>query len=379
MNQRSLAYEELVVGGVRHCRMRREGDPEPVCALEVVSFRQRFGAVAVAAEGIGGVETRPDCRREGYMRELLGAAVGGMRGRVAVGFVSEAIEGAYEQRGFVTALGDGELVVPVRAVERAAGSEGGSAGGSSGGEYRVREGSAADLPEVVRIFNSAHAERPWSRVRDADWDRRVPQGMWKPGSELLVLEGAGGAGGTDRGVAGYALLRGRSFGDSVRTLVVHEMGAWEAAGVRRLLVELAARCWELRLSSFTVREPADSLVGRVARGWGCAYRQRFPVGGGMMARILRREALVRELEPELRRRAQGYPYEGAAVGELARGVLVPDDGMLVRLLLGHWSVGDAVVQGLVVPEGYEGLYGRWFPGGGTPGLPLPHAHVLDRY
>ncbi|MFD8984887.1 GNAT family N-acetyltransferase [Streptomyces sp. NPDC059564] len=368
MNERSLAYEEEFVGGVRHCRMRREGDPEPVCSLEVVSFRQRFGAVAVAAEGIGGVETRPDCRREGYMRRLLGAAVEGMRGRVAVGFVSEAIEGAYEQRGFVTALGEGELVVPVRAVERA---------GVVGGGV-VRAGTDADMAEVVRIFNSAHAERPWSRVREADWDRRVPQGMWKPGSELLVLEDGAGSG-SGSGVTGYALLRGRAFGDSVRTLVVHEMGARDAAGARRLLAELAARCWELRVASFTVREPADSLVGRIVRGWGCVYRQRYPVGGGMMARILRREVLVGELEPELRRRAEGRPYPEGVVGELARGALVPDDGVLVRLLLGYWSVADAVVEGLVVPEGYGGLFRGWFPGGGGLGLAMPHAHVLDRY
>ncbi|WP_412077292.1 GNAT family N-acetyltransferase [Streptomyces xanthophaeus] len=363
--ERSLAYEEEFVGGVRNCRMRRDGDPEPVCSLEVVSFRQRFGAVAVAAEGIGGVETRPDCRRGGLMRELLGAAVAGMRERVAVGFVSDAIEGAYEQRGFVTALGEGELVVPVRAVERA----------GVRGCGRVRQGTDADLPAVVRIFNAAHAERPWSRVREAGWDRRVPQGMWRPGSELLVLEGGGGG----DGVSGYALLKGRAFGDSVRTVVVHEMAAEDAAAARGLLAEVAARCWELRVAEFTVREPADSLVGRIARAWGCGYRQRFPVGGGMMARILRREALVRELEPELRRRARGHPRGARALGELAGGVLVPDDGVLVRLLLGHWSVADAVVQGLVVPQGYGELYGRWFPGGGGPGLALPHAHVLDRY
>lgn len=366
--ERGLAYEEQLVGGVRHCRIRREGDLEPVCSLEVVAFRQRFGAVAVAAEGIGGVETRPDCRRHGYMRQLLEAAVAGMRDRVAVGFVSEAIEGAYEQRGFVTALGEGELVVPVRAVERA----------GVRGPGRVRQGTDADLPEAVRIFNAAHAERPWSRVREAEWDGRVPQGTWKPGSELLVLEDAAGA-----AVTGYALLRGRSFGDRVRTVVVHELAAWDAAGVRGLLAEVAARCWELRVAEFTVREPADSLVGRIARGWGCVYRQRFPVSGGMMARILRREALVRQLEPELRRRAAGGACGGAegleVVEGLAGGELVPDDGVLVRLLLGYWSLADAVVQGLVVPEGCEGLFERWFPGGGGPGLALPHAHVLDRY
>ncbi|MFE5561916.1 hypothetical protein [Streptomyces sp. NPDC056544] len=49
---------------VRSCRLGTEGG-EPVAALEAVSFRQRFGAVAVAAEGIGGVATRPEFRRQG--------------------------------------------------------------------------------------------------------------------------------------------------------------------------------------------------------------------------------------------------------------------------------------------------------------------------
>ncbi|MFD3780352.1 hypothetical protein [Streptomyces sp. NPDC058612] len=79
---------------------------------------------------------------------------------------------------------------------------------------------------------------------------------------VLVLEGGDGA------VAGYALVKGRAFGDGVRSLVVHEMGAVDAAGARRLLAELAARCRELRVAEFTVREPADSLVGRIVRAWG---------------------------------------------------------------------------------------------------------------
>ncbi|MCY0947793.1 hypothetical protein [Streptomyces antarcticus] len=185
----------------------------------------------------------------------------------------------------------------------------------------MRWGTGADLLAAVRIFNAVHAERPWSRVREAGWDGRVPQGTWMPGSELLVLvlvlEGGDGA------VAGHALVTGRAFGDGVRSLVVHEMGAVDAAGAPRLLAELAARCREPRVAEFTVREPADSLVGRIVRAWGCGYRQRYPVGGGMMARILRREELVREPEPEpeleLERRARGYPSGPEAVAGLAGG------------------------------------------------------------
>ena len=47
---------------VRYCYLWQEGVAEPVSDLEVLSFQQRFGAVAVAAEGIGGVETLPDFR-----------------------------------------------------------------------------------------------------------------------------------------------------------------------------------------------------------------------------------------------------------------------------------------------------------------------------
>lgn len=49
---------------VRYCRLRTAGG-DPVAELEALSFQLRFGAVAVAAEGIGGVETQPEFRRQG--------------------------------------------------------------------------------------------------------------------------------------------------------------------------------------------------------------------------------------------------------------------------------------------------------------------------
>jgi hypothetical protein len=93
--------------------------------------------------------------------------------------------------------------------------------------------------------------------------------------------------------------------------------------------------------------------------------------------------LVRKLEPELRRRAAGRLSDDmvydAAFSALRRGDLLPDDKALIRLLLGHWSTDDAFAHGVSIPERYRDHCAAWFPGGGTPSLPTPYAHRLDRY
>ncbi|WP_367825689.1 GNAT family N-acetyltransferase [Streptomyces sp. LMG1-1-1.1] len=353
---------------VRRCLLRTARD-EPVAELEAVSFRMRFGAVAVAAEGVGGVETQPAFRRQGHMGRLLRRALGGMARRVDVAFVSEGIEGVYERFGFVGAVAEGHLVVPVRNVERAAGADPDAA------DPGIRSANPADLPAMVGLYNTAHAQRPWTHERHLGWNRLVPQTTWKPGSHTLVLR-------TGRTIAGYAVLEGRAFGDPLGTLTVDELVAEDAPATRRLLAAVARLCWQRRLGRFTVREPADSLTGRVARHMGCAYEQLFPPSGGMMAAVLNRPSLVRTVEPELRRRTGGQRPDTdrlLAIEALCGGDLFPDDRTLIRLLLGHWSAEDAYVHGAVVPDRYRDLCAAWFPGGGSRALPAPYAHRLDRY
>jgi ribosomal protein S18 acetylase RimI-like enzyme len=272
---------------VRYCYLWRDDETEPVCELEVHSFRQRFGAVLVSAEGIGGVETRPQFRRQGYMSKLLVQALARMARRVDVAFVSDGIEGVYEKFGFVTTLAEGRLVVQVRHVEQMA------ANGVSQAKGEIRSASSDDLPAIIRLYNTAHTRRPWTHERHAGWHRLIPQETWRPGSEALVLE-ANGA------VVGYVILQGQSFGHNAPSVIVDEMAAQDAGVARRLLVEIARRCWQMRLSEFWVREPLDSLVGRVACRAGCTYGQTFPPSGGMMAAILNRSSLLETLEPELR-------------------------------------------------------------------------------
>ena len=115
---------------VRYCYLWQAGVEEPISDLEVLSFRQRFGAVSIPAEGIGGVETLPQFRRQGHMSRVLSKALAGMVKRVAIALVSDGIEEAYEKFGFVNCLAEGYFSLPVRNVERAADNSGRTADGA---------------------------------------------------------------------------------------------------------------------------------------------------------------------------------------------------------------------------------------------------------
>jgi ribosomal protein S18 acetylase RimI-like enzyme len=354
---------------VRDCWLRQAGVAEPISGLNVLSFRQRFGAVSVPAEGIGGVETVPAFRRQGHIRTLLTKAVEGMAKRVPVAFVSDSIEELYEKFGFVNCLVEAYLSVSIRNVERLAGS------GSASSTCRVRSFTPADLPAMVALYNQAHAQRPWTHERPAEWNQLFVTETWRPGSEALILE-------RDRRVAGYAILREPQYGHVRSDLVADELAASDTDAAQAMLAELAARCWSLHLSEFRVREPLDSAVGQAARRIGCEYHQTFFSTGGMMGAILDRRQLLTLLEPELRRRLPADDLRAehtAAFDALCRGELIADNRDLLRLLIGYWSAADARARGTTIPAQYERIADAWFPGAGTRILPLPYAHTLDRY
>lgn len=354
---------------VRYCYLWKTGVDEPVSELEVHTFGQRFGGITVPAEGIGGVETLPPFRRQGLLRKLLTRVMADAAQRVAVLFVSDGIEGAYEQFGFVNCLAEGTLVVPVRNVERLASS------GVLPTNQQTRDFTPADLPAMVNLYNTVHAARPWTHERPSDWNRLQATETWRPGSAVLILE-------REAHVVGYAIWQEQQFGWPIAPLVVDELTASDAAAAGALLAEIAARGWQLRLSEFQIREPLDSVVGRAAQRLGCEYRRTFPASGGMMGAILDRQQLLVMLEPELRRRlasADQRALHGAAFARLCRGELLPDNAILLRLLLGHWSMADALADDAPIASEDLSICQAWFPGGGTQHLLLPYAHKLDRY
>lgn len=358
---------------VRDCFLWKEGVDEPISGLNLVSFRQRFGALSVPSEGIGGVETLPEFRQQGYMGTLMNAAVEGIAGRVKVAFVSDAIEDVYEKYGFVTCLGEGHLSVQVRDVDRHV--ELSRRAGEETSSGRIRAFSENDLPAMVELYNEVHAHRPGTHKRTDEWNRLLETRTWRPGSEVIVVENGGD-------MAGYAILTEQRFGRVISPFVVDELAAGDVTAARALLIELASRCWQLRIGEFQVREPLDSVVGRAAREFGCNYHQAFPRSGGMMGAILDRHGLLQLLEPELRRRLSRDKFgvsQQTAFDALCQGEIAADNGALLRLLLGYWSVDDALAAGVTIPAPHKPICDLWFPGGGTRTMPQPYSHLLDRY
>ncbi|MBE0698086.1 MAG: GNAT family N-acetyltransferase, partial [Anaerolineaceae bacterium] len=45
--------------------------------------------------------------------------------------------------------------------------------------------------------------------------------------------------------------------------------------------------------------------------------------------------------------------------------MIPDNRVLLRLLVGHWSINQARAIDQVIPQPYEPILDAWFPGGGT--------------
>jgi hypothetical protein len=354
---------------VRDCSLWQAGVDEPISGLNVLSFQQRFGAVAIPAEGIGGVETIPSFRRQGHIGKLLTKAVEGIATRVPIAFVSDAIEDLYEKFGFVTCLAEAYVSVPVLNVERQAERNTGTS------RMQVRSFSQTDLPAMVALYNQTHAFRPWTHERQAGWNRLLVTQTWQPGSEVIILE-------RDQRLAGYAILRELQYGHTVSSFAVDELTANNAEVAQALLIEVATRCWHMRFSEFRVYEPLDSAVGQAAQRLGCTYHRTFPRSGGMMGAILDRQQLLQSLEPELRRRLPSDDLHTAhttAFDALYRGELLPDTRDLLRLLVGYWSSTNARTYGRVIPAEYERIVDAWFPGDGTQALPQAYAHRLDRY
>ncbi len=358
----------------RQCALRIDGEQEPVSSLVLHSLRVRFGETALRAEGVGGVQTRPGHRRRGYNARLIRRAMLGARDRVPAMFLY-GIEGYYTQFGFAACLPESSMSMWVRRTRTMKIPDG----------WSVRAARDEELPTVNALFNELHAKRPWSCIRDLASVRHLKdETAWKPRPDVVLCE-------HDGAVAGYAAIAHRPYGWNERTFNVFEAGARTTTAARVILADIARRCREDDLERYTVEEPADSLVGIVARSLGCAVTETTSSDGGGMGILLDRQAAVHELSDELRRRVRASVPTTAGDGSvveralamLADRTLVSDDGALLRLLVGYRSWDEAVTLGECDTGGPEAAAADaacrlLFPGGG-PVLPAPYAHRLDRY
>ncbi len=371
-------------GECRVCSLFRTGDKEPVSRLKLYSFAIRFGAVSVDAEGFGGVSTEKAERRKGYLGKLFRRTLAGIRERVCVAFLY-GVESLYQKYGFTACLPETKLTIWVqRLLETGVvgGLEFGSHVGSdwnlepyADAKWELEPRADRYVGEIISLYNTETAMRPWSRVRTKkEWPRLVHGETWRPGPECFVL--------TRRGeFEGYAFIAGTNYGWMPRTYEVVELAAKSNTAAAALMLELGKESWGLYCQNLVLREPPDGRCGTIAKSFSCEVEMNFNERGGGMGAILHRAQLLNLLKEELERRASygKLSLDDTVFEELCDSSLIPDDGHLMRLLTGYWSWREAEIWGAVAAEDRRKLFGSIFPGGPSPALPMPYAHSLDRY
>ena len=352
-------------GYCRMCPLWVLGQQDPVSMLRLHTLTVRLGSIAVAAEGLGGVHTVCKERRQGYMGKLINRILLSIKSRVDVAFLF-GIEGMYRNFGFTACLPESSIDVWIRRLMQA----------RPDSDWLLEPGDTSDISDIISLFNELHRCRPWTLVRSkSDWNRLANHADWQPGPECLVLSHKGK-------LRAYAFIKSNDYGSISRSFEALETAADSPEAARQLLLGLGKRCWDRQTETLTMWEPNDGNCGRLARLLGCEAKRRYKEDGGGMASILNRPALLTSLSDELRRRA-AYRHTEAVdlkiLGQLKSGALIPDDGHLLRLIVGYWSWEDAAAAGVTVPPQYVEAAKSLFPGGETPALALPFSHNLDRY
>ena len=349
----------------RRCGLWSGEHPEPVSRLGLVTLDLRFGATALPVEGYEGVSTPPEHRRRGYMARLLRRSLASARRRVSVVCLF-GIDDLYPRFGFVTCVADSELRVDLDNARRLGGA----------GDDAVRGGCCADLPAMRALYNQVHGTRPWTVARGPTWDRVPREGEWQAGSEVHLVE-------RDGILQGYVVLRSCLFGWRSRRFELREIVARDTAAAARLLAYALHRARQLNYDRITVHEPHDSSVAQVARSVGCEQVNRYWAAGGGMGKIVDRERFVDAIAAELVRRAcaagVAESLAAPALAALRDGTLVPDDGDLLRLVVGYQRLDEVADERQGGDTAERAVAAAWFPGGGSAVLPVPFAHHLDHY
>jgi hypothetical protein len=374
----NLVYRESLEGlpgrKRRICALHEEGNEKPVSRLSLVSLHTRFGEKAIAAEGLGGIQTLPQHRGKGYATTLMERALSSISERANAAFLY-GIEGLYGKFGFASCLRESSLTMWTGRT-KAADSQGG---------LSVRAAVPGELSEIIELYNTAHQFRPWTAVRTAKQVERISyQTPWHPAPEVIIV-------GRRSRITGYAAIGGKNYGDTKRNFTVLEAAVVDYESGEVLLSEIGRRCGAQDLSEFSILEPSDGILGKAAFRLGASEKSESSPDGGGMAAVLNREALINELSSELKRRIAearrwlGVPPENShtdfrdIIERIASADVIPSDTDLVRLLLGYWRWEDAKAEGFGAPAADAAILRAMFPGGGVPWLAVPYSHRFDRY
>jgi hypothetical protein len=391
-----LEEEARADGSTRlHLRL---GD-RSISRLAIVPITIRIGAAAVRMDGIGGVGTDDEFRRQGLSRRLLEAAVTRMRSGDAALSMLYGIPDYYTKFGFATAGPDFLL-----ALKDAPGEVSLPAGWSE------RPARPEDLPRLQAIYEECTAGAVGTAVRYLDdwpWNRVIPPPGECAAQCRVALNPA-------EALVGYA-WHGRGF------WYVDQMQQREPA--RLVLAEVMAtspdaadavltlcRMWAREHSAARIERQAGEPLAEIVTGLtpeigvaaaamhrSARLTAEYQPCGGSMARTLDVGRLLRALAPELSGRARWAglrPSTLSVVTEIGEASLridpegnvdvtergspdaalrLPQSG-LARLALGAFPPGDLLdrLREPVSPEART-VVEALFP------LRHPHMYYPDRF
>ena len=139
----------------------------------------------------------------------------------------------------------------------------------------------------------------------------------------------------------------------------------------------------VRLDAVTATAYSLFVVGVTSVFGAATYWRRYAAAGGGMGVVLDRPRFVQSISAELDRRLLAANLDqassAAARADLGAARLIPDDGDLLQLVMGYRRCADLDAAQLGAGGAAARAAWAWFPGGGTPVLPLPFAHQLDHY
>lgn len=253
---------------------------KPVSRLWVHDLDIRFGDAVVRMGGIGGVKTEEAYRRRGFARRLLESANDYMR---EAGFDIAGLFGIpnfYERWGYVPALPEYYLKVPVDNLKNAE------------MRHAVLDYSDRYKAEVLRIYELNNRLRVCSVVRYPEsWAGFVRGTDWFVEADAKVFVGGNGE------VVGYLSL------DKVtdRTAVA-EVGYATEEVFESVAAFLANRASQHGHDEVLLLIPPDHEFAIYLRRYGCTVTQKFHQSGGGMMRVINLESLMAKLSVELSRR-----------------------------------------------------------------------------
>ncbi len=261
-------------GRTLHVELLVDGDR--ASGLVAHDMQMRIGDVPVRCGGIGGVNTSPRYRMNGYARRVMEGALAYMREEQYQLAALFGIPDFYGQFGFVPALVRSEWSVLTRYAEAAQ------------PHFPVREFAPEDAPAVLEIYASLRGDQSGSIVRDpATWTGFVKGATWtsRVGAYVVIDGGQ---------IIGYA-----SYNLDPHRFAISEIGWRDPRVLETIVAEAARRAIAMRLEKIPFHGPVDDTFARYCRRYGAEIKVEYQRSSWGMVRIVDQTSLLEKVNANI--------------------------------------------------------------------------------